>query len=798
LPAQPTVIAEWRVGSLPASARHPAAIVELDGRLYVASRADHGVGVLENERLVKVMDVCPAPAALVADKATSRLFVACENDHTVRVVKGQQVVATWDVGESPSALAVAGDRLFVGFSSVGRLDVRSAADGSHILSILPDRVFSVQTLAVDETARRLYAAAYEQTLIVDLDQGKVLNSVKFDSYATLAIDPARRRWYTNDYDSTSNAQFLVAVDQETGRVVGKAPLGGDPRQALVHPATGRIYVANQWSNTVSVIDPERLNVLATVAVGLRPSGLCFDPAGRRLYITNDESHNIAVLDLVSNQVVATLPLALIPADMVVDPTRGDLYLAMPATNSLMVVRQGQVAREVPAGIEPTALSVDPTSGTIYVAIYVSQILSAFSPDTWKSQETLLSQRPTTVALDARRGRLYAGREIIAVDGPRVIGSFKLTGYIIGSTPDPLRTVVDPSANRLFIMASNGVPGSNGGTIIYAVDAESGQQLQGQLGGISTSAMLLDLEGRRLYSGAGRYGQYRLFVDDPDNLRHITDRPYPIMPIGLALVPASQHLYVTLGDPYAGSGTPDWELSILDTRTLGEVARWKLDAQPTDLVADLKTGRLYIAVGATGRILVVQDVPLPAPPAPTPTISPTPWLTWTPRPTLPPATGTPTRLPPTPCASSLLRSFARFWTPALQADAGCPVREEQNTGAAEQPFERGRMLWRADRLLIYVLGADGRYQAIGDAWVGPAETICEANPPAGLLHPRRGFGLVWCSNPDIRKQLGFGLEAERGYPAIVQETSNGLLWLTDRDQALLLTHDGAWQALAPVR
>ena len=90
--------------------------------------------------------------------------------------------------------------------------------------------------------------------------------------------------------------------------------------------------------------------------------------------------------------------------------------------------------------------------------------------------------------------------------------------------------------------------------------------------------------------------------------------------------------------------------------------------------------------------------------------------------------------------------------------------------AEQPFERGRMFWRSDEEVIYVLLSDGAYVERGDAWVGPAEYACVADAPSGLLQPKRGFGLVWCSAGGLRDDVGWALEEEKLYSDIIQNSN----------------------------
>ena len=55
--------------------------------------------------------------------------------------------------------------------------------------------------------------------------------------------------------------------------------------------------------------------------------------------------------------------------------------------------------------------------------------------------------------------------------------------------------------------------------------------------------------------------------------------------------------------------------------------------------------------------------------------------------------------------------------------------------------------------------------------------CATTPPAGLVQPIRGFGGVWCDNPEIREAIGWGVEKERSVQGAVQEFDNGFIMRT---------------------
>ncbi len=105
------------------------------------------------------------------------------------------------------------------------------------------------------------------------------------------------------------------------------------------------------------------------------------------------------------------------------------------------------------------------------------------------------------------------------------------------------------------------------------------------------------------------------------------------------------------------------------------------------------------------------------------------------------------------------------------DRTCPAYEASTTWAAEEPFERGRMIWLQEvragssiyQKVILVFYNDGRYEKYADTFVdGEPESDPSIVPPAGLYQPIRGFGKLWRTNTSVRDRLGWATAPEQGF------------------------------------
>jgi serine/threonine-protein kinase len=113
-------------------------------------------------------------------------------------------------------------------------------------------------------------------------------------------------------------------------------------------------------------------------------------------------------------------------------------------------------------------------------------------------------------------------------------------------------------------------------------------------------------------------------------------------------------------------------------------------------------------------------------------------------------------------------------PALQERLGCPVTAGAGEQMAAQPFERGTLYWRQNRQ-IYALASSGQFWMVPDTWnegMPPDDPAFSA--PAGLVQPIRGFGLVWRTNQVIREAVGWGTMGETLISGFWQDFERGAM------------------------
>ena len=107
-------------------------------------------------------------------------------------------------------------------------------------------------------------------------------------------------------------------------------------QALPAPLQ-RLYVANEESNTISIIDPAKRVLLAEIPTGKHPHNVNVDPLGRYFYVTNYMEDALQVFDVKTNALISTVKVGRQPAHVVSDSDGKRLYISNEGETTLSTV-----------------------------------------------------------------------------------------------------------------------------------------------------------------------------------------------------------------------------------------------------------------------------------------------------------------------------------------------------------------------------------------------------------------------------------------------------------------------------
>jgi YVTN family beta-propeller protein len=267
------------------------------------------------------------------------------------------------------------------------------------------------------------------------------------------------------------------------------------------------YVANQGSNTVTVIDVSTVRQVATVVVGNSPYGVAASRDGRFVYVTVQGADAVAVIDGATHSLAAMIPVdgsPMGPDGIAVSPSGDRVYVANDATNRLSVIdtTSRSVIASIPVGVDPYGVVVDPTGTRVYVSNSGADTVSVVDATTNSVIATVpVLARPLGIAVDPTGSRVFVAsqlaRAVSVIDVARYtlvasveVGSERLVDDVIGLAVDPSGTriyVTQPLRNQITVIDATtmaiavripsrsyplGVSASPDGSRIYVVNSLS--------------------------------------------------------------------------------------------------------------------------------------------------------------------------------------------------------------------------------------------------------------------------------------------------------------------------------------
>jgi YVTN family beta-propeller protein len=258
------------------------------------------------------------------------------------------------------------------------------------------------------------------------------------------------------------------------------PVGTGPVAMAYNPATNTLYVANQGSNNVSVINAATIAVIGTIPVGTTPTGIGVNPATNRIYVADSGSADVAVIDGSSNTLLTTIPLQSVtpfPQAISVDSERNLIFVGSASSTVLMVIdgSTNSISYPDPTGsFGPIASVVSPVTDRVYVASYEDSAVETYQGTEFLSIYTSHPGRPSALAADPVAGKIYVADGVFPLS--TMTGNVDILDESNGTiTPvlsglNPYSVAADPPGGIVYVANQSGAAGLD--ATLTAIDAST--------------------------------------------------------------------------------------------------------------------------------------------------------------------------------------------------------------------------------------------------------------------------------------------------------------------------------------
>ena len=293
-----------------------------------------------------------------------------------------------------------------------------------------------------------------------------------------------------------------------------------------------VFISNEGSGELSVIDAASDSVIDRIVVGTRPRGVRVSPDSRMVYVAlsgsprcpptmpdsecaklkvDKSKDGIGEVDVATRQLRRVLPGGSDPENFDLSPDGTTLYTSNEDANtaSFIAINGGTVLRTVPVGREPEGVAVPPDGKTVWVTSESDNVVTVLDAESGAAVARIsVGKRPRDIVFSSNGTRAYvsaeAGGNISVVDAAK----FRV-----------LRTIPMPE-------------------------------------GAKPMGLALMADGKQLWVANGRAGTVSLLDLESDTI--MANVKVGVRPWGLALLPDGTRLYVANG--------PSGDVSVINTAT----------------------------------------------------------------------------------------------------------------------------------------------------------------------------------------------------------------------------------------
>lgn len=295
------------------------------------------------------------------------------------------------------------------------------------------------------------------------------------SPTAVAVDPVAHRVYVANFYGDSVTVINSVTDSTIATITmpkGYA-IGAVPNAVVVDPLATppKAYVANWQSHIVSIINGTTLSAIATITVPTagagNPRALAINPSSTppKLYVANYGRSVVSVLNATNGSLIKEIAVGLQPRALgiFVSAPRTRIYVANRGSNTVSVIDgdTDTIVATLPTGVGPKSIAVDPNSGVAYVSSPTSNTVTAIDASDTVAAVIPVGTAPIGMGIETGASRLFVANR----DSNNVSVIDTVSRAVVATIPagvQPVAISVDRGDRKAFV-------GNYGGTTVTIID-----------------------------------------------------------------------------------------------------------------------------------------------------------------------------------------------------------------------------------------------------------------------------------------------------------------------------------------
>lgn len=274
------------------------------------------------------------------------------------------------VGDLPLNIAVSPDQKYAAVTNNGESEHSIQLIDLHEQKLLDTHVVGKAWLGLvfGDKGKSLYASGGNDNFILKfkVQQDKLICCDTFRlgkpmkpkiSVAGIALDESAKRLYALTKDNNS----VYSIDLITKKILKQIPLGGEGYTCILSPDKKHLYCSCWGCDKVISINTNSMEIEYSISVGDNPNDMVIDKKGNRLYVANSNDNSVSVIDVKARKVIEILNAALYPTSLPGSTTNSvalskddrTLYIANADNNCLAAFDVTNPGQSVSLGFIPT-------------------------------------------------------------------------------------------------------------------------------------------------------------------------------------------------------------------------------------------------------------------------------------------------------------------------------------------------------------------------------------------------------------------------------------------------------------
>lgn len=197
---------------------------------------------------------------------------------------------------------------------------------------------------------------------------------------------------------------VLVYDATSLNLLREIPVGIEPAEVTFSADGKRAFIANGGSNSVTVIDQMSKQVVGTVPVGHNPVG-AWPGTDNRLYVDNEESKTLSVIQADNLQLEQTVTLGFMPGMAALHPNQRELWVSDADNGKVVIFSRAQPgapltrSREIVTGAGAHAIAFSKDGQTAFVTNQGAGTVSVLNASTGNKRRDLkVGAKPNGLAI----------------------------------------------------------------------------------------------------------------------------------------------------------------------------------------------------------------------------------------------------------------------------------------------------------------------------------------------------------------------------------------------------------------